>query len=127
MIDVSQQTEEYLKAITDKLNEHIKHIEDFTYRINPEILIQIHIYTKHLRHNNVDKISTKIMEITLKLTETTAPDTLKAQYYYNIPKEDVEDIESTKDENSDRDNETKTGTNQTKTRKTILNPNIDSA
>ena len=56
---VSDKTENFLTNSTAKLNEHIKHIEDFTYRVNPEILTQIHIYTKHLRHNNVDKISAK--------------------------------------------------------------------
>ena len=100
MTEVSDKTENFLTNITAKLNEHIKHIEDFTYRVNPEILTQIHIYTKHLRHNNIDKISAKIMEITHKLTGTTAPDTLNEHYNYNIElsdnfKFDYEDLDET--------------------------------
>ena len=41
-IYVAQSTAKYLTDITDKLNEHIKHVEDCTYRISPEILTQTH-------------------------------------------------------------------------------------
>ena len=84
MTEVSDKSQNFLTNITAKLNAHIKHVVNFTYHVNPDILTQIHMYTKHLRHNNVDKISAKIMEITDKLTETTAPDTLNEHYNYNI-------------------------------------------
>ena len=41
---INKHTAQYLTDITNKLNEHIKHIEDFTYRVSPEILTQIHIH-----------------------------------------------------------------------------------
>ena len=100
MTEVSDKSQNFLTNITAKLNEHIKHIEDFTYNVNPDILTQIHIYTKHLRHNNVDKISAKIMEITRKLSETTGPDTINEHYNYNIELSDnfifdYEDLDET--------------------------------
>ena len=100
MTEVSDKSQIFLTNITAKLNAHIKHIVNFTYNVNPNILTQIHIYTKHLRHNNLDKISAKISDITYDLSETTRPDTLNEHYNYNIELSDnftfdYEDLDET--------------------------------
>ena len=118
MNEVSDKSQNFLTNITAKLNAHKKHVVNFTYHVNPDILTQVHMYTKHLRHNNLDKISAKISDITYNLSETTGPDTLNEHYNYNIELSDnftfdYEDLDETE-------------TDETETRQTTVNIKINS-
>ena len=100
MTEVSDKSQNFLTNITAKLNAHIQHVVDFPYHVTPDILTQVHMYTKHLRDNNLDKIAAKISDITYKLSETTGPDKLNEHYNYNIELSDnftfdYEDLDET--------------------------------